>query len=65
MANATYRDGAWYGKKTDTWPTIGVENGAFGIVIDGGIKCFDAENAQWLDWSASGDGGSANDNGGE
>lgn len=64
MANATYRDGYWRGKSSDTWPTQGVENGAFGIAIDGGIKCFDAENGVWMDWSASGNGGSTESDGG-
>lgn len=49
----SYRDGAYYGKKDDEWPTEGVENGAIGIVIEGGVVCFDESTSQWVPWAGS------------
>lgn len=53
----SYRGGVYYGKKDDEWQTDGVENGSFGIVIDGGVRCFDESNSEWLEWASGGGGG--------
>ena len=40
-------------KSTDTKPTVGVNNGDFGIEIDTSkIYFFDADDQQWLEWDA-------------
>lgn len=47
----SYRDGRYYGNSDDEWPTENVENGAEGIMFDGGKRYFDAEANAWVDWT--------------
>lgn len=47
----SYKDGRYYGNSDDEWPTENVQNGAEGILIDGGKRYFDKSTSKWVDWS--------------